>query len=295
MRSILAVLIVAVIQTPLQFDVASIKPNTGGPGPMMIQMPPNGRVSIVNATVRMVLRSAYRLQDYQIIGGPDWLNRDRYDIQATPSADFQPDPLVPCMGADCPLTKTQIMMQQLLVDRLQFKSHRETREFPVYELTVAKSGFKLKEVAAPPPRAPGALPPPPPPPPPPGTGPPTNPAALPTPPPGMMMNFGTGIAASALPFASLASALSQLLGRPVVDKTGITGYYDFKIVFSREGIPNNGPAPPLPGEPAAGLDATDPMPSIFTAIQEQLGLKLDSTKGPVEVLLIDNVNKPTEN
>ena len=86
-----------------------------------------------------------------------------------------------------------------------------------------------------------------------------------------------------------------MLGRPVIDKTGIKGYYNFKMVFSREGIPNNAPPPPPPGGPAAGLDASGPMPSIFTAIQEQLGLKLDSTKGPVEVLLIDSVSKPTEN
>jgi uncharacterized protein (TIGR03435 family) len=262
----------------------------------MIQMPPTGRVNIVNATVRMLLRSAYRLQDYQVIGGPDWLNADRFDIQAAPPADYKPEPSVPCLGVDCPLTAAQIMMQGLLADRFQLKVHRETRELPVYELTIAKNGFKLKGVAPPPPRPPGTPPgPPPPPPPPPGTAPPTNPAALPTPPPGALMNFGTGLSASAVPFAALSSALTQILGRPVIDKTGIKGYYDFKRVFSRDGISNSGPLPPPPGGPAPGLDASDPMPSIFTAVQEQLGLKLDSTKGPVEVLLIDSVRKPMEN
>jgi len=260
MTSTLAVLLGLLIQAP-QFDVASVKPNTGGPGPTMIQLPPTGRATIVNATFRMLLRSSYRLQDYQIIGGPDWLNRDRFDIQAAPAADYQPEPSVPCFGLDCPLTRTQIMMQVLLADRFQFKSHRETRELPVYELTIVKSGFKLKEVAPPPARGPGALPPPPPPPPPPGTAPPTNAADLPTVPPGAMMNFGSGITASAVPFASLVSSLSQLLGGPVIDKTGIKGYYDFKIVFSREGIPSNGPLPPPPGGPSAGLSASDPMPS----------------------------------
>src|SRR5262245_20530219 len=203
MKTILVALMGVFIQAPLQFDVVSIKPNTGGPGPTMIQMPPTGRVTIVNATFRMMLRSAHRLQDYQIVGGPDWLNRDRFDIQAAPAADYQPEPLVPCIGPDCPLSKVQLMMQALLADRFQFKSHRETRELPIYEMTIARSGFKLKEIAAPPARGPGAPPPPPPPPPPPGTPPPTNPAALPTPPPGAMMNFGTGIAASAVPFAAL--------------------------------------------------------------------------------------------
>src|SRR5262245_49789466 len=194
MRTILVAL---VLQALLQFDAASVKPNTGGPGPTMIQMPPNGRVNIVNATARMLLRSAYRLQDYQIIGGPDWLNGDRFDIQASPPADYKPEPPPPCAG-DCPLTPPQIMMQGLLADRFQLKTHRETRELPVYELTIAKNGFKLKEVGAPPPRGPGAPLPPPPPPPPPGTPPPSTPAGLPTPPPGAMMNFGSGLAASAV-------------------------------------------------------------------------------------------------
>jgi bla regulator protein blaR1 len=95
-----------------------------------------------------------------------------------------------------------------------------------------------------------------------------------------MMSFPTGFAASAVPFAALASTLSAILGRPVVDKTGITGYYDFKLAFSREGIPNDAPPPPA-GGPGAALGASDPAPSIFTALQEELGLKLDSTKGQV--------------
>jgi uncharacterized protein (TIGR03435 family) len=296
MKSVLALLLMGiVVQAPLQFEVASIKPNTGGPGPTMVQMPPTGRVNIVNATLRTLLRSAYRLQDYQIIGGPDWMNADRFDVQATPPTDLQPEPFVPCVAADCPLNRTQIMMQGLLADRFLLKTHSETRQLPIYELTIAKNGFKLKEVAAPPPRAPGTPPPPPPPPPPPGTAPPTNPSALPTPPPGLMMNFGVGFAAAAVPFAVLTSTLTQILGRPVIDKTGIKGYYDFKLVFSREGLANNSPAPPPPGGLTAGLDASDPVPSIFTAVQEVLGLRLDSSKGPVEVLLIDSVSKPTEN
>jgi uncharacterized protein (TIGR03435 family) len=295
MKPILALLMGMVFQTQQQFDAASVKPNDGGPGPTIVQMPPTGRLNIVNATFRTLLRSAYRLQDYQIIGGPGWLSGDRFDIQATPPANYQPEPLgLPCIGADCPLTRTQIMMQELLAERFQLRSHRETRELPVYELTIAKNGFKLKEVAAPP-RIPGAPPPPPPPPPPPGTPPPTSPAALPTPPPGAMMNFGIGFAGSAVPFAALTSTLTQILGRPIIDKTGIKGYYDFKLVFSRDGLPNNGPAPPPPGGLAPGFQASDPAPSIFTVIQEELGLKLDSAKGPVEVLVIDSVSKPREN
>jgi uncharacterized protein (TIGR03435 family) len=277
------------------FEVASIKPNTTGQG-TLIETPPTGRVNIISATFRTLLRTAYRVQDYQVIGGPDWLAVDRFDIQARPPADYQPQPFLPCVAVDCPPTPVQIMMQGLLADRFRLKIHRETRELPVYELTIGKNGFKLKEVSAPPAPAPGAAPPRLPPPPPPGTAPPTNAAALPTPPPGVTMGFPFGLAASAVPLATLDSVLAEILRRPVVDKTGIKGYYDFKIVYSRDGIPSNGPAPPPPvADGGPGLNASDPRPSIFTALEEELGLKLESAKGPVEVLVIDSVQKPSEN
>jgi uncharacterized protein (TIGR03435 family) len=297
MKSVLlAVLVGLAAQAPPQFEVASIKPNTDGPGLTMIQLPANGRARAVNVDLRGLVRASFRLQDYQIIGGPDWINKDRFDIQARPAADFPAEPAgLPCVGVDCPMTPVQLMMQALLADRFQLKTHRETRELPLYELTIAKNGFKLKEVAPPPPRAPGDPLPPPPPPPPPGTAPPTTAAALPTPPPGALMNFGVGFAGTAVSFASLAPTLSQILGRPVIDKTGIKGYYDLKLVFSRMGLPNNGGAPTPPPGPAGGFDASDPVPSIFTAIQEAFGLKLDSARGPVSVLVIDSVSKPAEN
>jgi uncharacterized protein (TIGR03435 family) len=275
------------------FEVASVKPNTTGQG-TLIETPPTGRVNIISATLRTLLRTAYRVQDYQIVGGPDWLAVDRFDIQATPPADYQPQPFAPCVTVDCPPTAVQIIMQGLLEDRFRLKTHRETKELPVYELTIGKNGFKLKEVPAPPAPTPGAAPPRLPPPPPPGTAPPSSPAALPTPPPGITMGFGNGFAASAVPLATLCSMLGQILGRPVVDKTGINGYYDFRLVFSREGIPTNGPAPPAAVDGGPGLNASDPRPSIFTALQEELGLKLESSKGPVEVIVIDSVEKPSE-
>jgi uncharacterized protein (TIGR03435 family) len=255
-------------------------------------MPPSGRVNIVNTTLRAVLRLSYRLQDYQIIGGPDWLNSDRFDIQARPSPDYQAES-VSCTRADCPPTRVQIMMQGLLADRFGLKTHRETRELPVYELTPAKSGFKLKEVPAPSPREPNAGPPPLPPPPPPGTAPPTIASAVPTAPPGVSIVFGSGFSASAVQFGALTSMLSGILERPVIDKTGIKGDYNFKLVFTREGLPG-GPAPAAAiGAPT--LIASDPRPTIFTALQEEFGLKLESAKGPVEVLVIDSVQKPSEN
>jgi uncharacterized protein (TIGR03435 family) len=289
-------------QTPAQkpaFEVASIKPNTTGRG-TLIETPPTGRVNITGASFKTLLRIAYRVQDYQIIAGPDWIGVDRFDVQARPSDDYQPQPSVPCFAVDCPPTPVQIMMQGLLEDRFRLTIHRETRELPVYDLTIGKNGFKLKEVSAPPPPpAPGGAPPrlpPPPPPPPPGTPPPAIASALPTPPPGVTMGFPFGFSASGVAFAVLDSMLAEILGRPIIDKTGIKGFYNFKIVYSREGIPGNGPTPPAPvGDGGPGLNASDPRPSIFTALQEELGLKLDSSKGPVEVLVIDSVSKPSEN
>jgi uncharacterized protein (TIGR03435 family) len=305
MKIVSSVLISAFVSTSLshaqapaqkpQFEVASVKPHVQGTGPALggvMEMPPSGRVNIVNATLRQMLLASYRLQDYQIIGGPDWLNSDRFDIQAKPSPDYQPES-VSCIRPDCPPTRVYIMMQELLVDRFQLKTHREMRELPTYELMPVKSGFKLKEVPPSPPREPNADRPTLPPQPPPGTGPPASASAVPTPPPGVSMSFGTGFAASAVQFGTLTSILSGILGRAVIDETGIHGNYNFKLVFSRDGLPG-GPAPrAVIGAPT--LTASDPRPTIFTALQEEFGLKLESSKGPVEVLVIDSVQKPSEN
>jgi uncharacterized protein (TIGR03435 family) len=255
-------------------------------------MPPTGRVNIVGMTFRTLLSISYGVQDYQIIGGPAWLAADRFDVQASPSADYQPQPAAPCLARNCPPTPVQIMMQGLLADRFQLKLHRETRELPAFDLTIAKSGFKLKEALA----GPGAEPPESLPPPPPGTPPPVTAAALPTPPPGIAMGFPFGFAASRVEFRALVRHLEEILARPVIDKTGIKGVYDFKLVFSREGLSNNEPTtPPSTTGGGPGLNASDPRPSIFTALQEELGLRLEASRGPVEVLIIDSVQKPSEN
>jgi uncharacterized protein (TIGR03435 family) len=280
----------------LQFEVASVKANaTGRPG--LIETPPTGRVDIVGTTLKMLMRTAYRVQDYQIIGGPAWLDVDRFDVHANPPPDFQPQPFVPCFAANCSPTQVQIMLQGLLADRFQLRVHRETRELAGYELTIAKGGFKLRQVPVAPAPGPGSPAPRLPPPPPPGTAPPDTAAALPTPPPGVVMGFPFGLAASAVQFGTLPFLLQGILGRPVIDKTGIQGDYDFKIVFSRDGISGNGltQAPPAPTDAVGSLNAADPRPSIFTALQEELGLKLESGRGPVQVLVIDSVQRPSEN
>jgi len=235
------------------------------------------------------------------------MDSERYDIQAK---------------ADCSLGKlsreqTQLMMQSLLEERFQLKAHKETRELPIYNLVVAKDGPKLKAsadqtpsplVASGPPqpcdpesanRIPPALPPPPPP----GGGRGGFPDISSLPRGAMMMMMsptGMTMAANGAAIGNLVNFLSQQVGRPIVDKTDLKALFDFKLTFSPEGIQTPfGGLPPPGGGPAPGglnttANATDPNPSLFTAIQE-LGLRLESTKGPVEVLVVDSVQKPTEN
>ena len=116
MNSLLLLLIGMILQTP-QFEVASVKPVAFGPP--RIEMPPTGRVNFTSASLKTLVRTAYRLENYQIIGGPDWLDVDRFDVQARPPENYQPPKSTPCIGADCPLTPVQLMMKGLLADRFQ--------------------------------------------------------------------------------------------------------------------------------------------------------------------------------
>ena len=155
-----------------------------------------------------------------------------------------------------------LMVRRLLEDRFQLKVHRETKELPVYALVVGKSGPKIQAVK-------DSL---------------------------VQGGIGVGrgsIAARSATIANVAIALSRLLGRPVVDETQLSGNFDFKLHFDQSsvGLPFSGPR--QESDASAQSDATEP--SIFTAVQEQLGLKLESTKGPVEVLVIDHVEKPSKN
>jgi uncharacterized protein (TIGR03435 family) len=316
-------------QTPAarkpSFEVISVK--QGAPGSGFRGGGPRGNSLILtNAPARMLLQLAYQRTagaapgiQLQVVGAPSWMDSEFYDIQA--KAD--------CSGGPIPREQMQLMIQSLLEDRFQLKAHHETRELPIYNLVVVKEG-KLKAsddqtapvgpvpggatLCGPVPEFPGT-------PFGPRGGPgarggpfdPSNPPPLPPLPRGamrMMMNPTTGMTmeATSAPIANIVNLLQGSAGRPIIDKTGLKGLFDFKLNFSAEGLPGIGtpfgPAPPPPPAPAApgggGLNPTtnnaaDPIPSLFTAIQEQLGLKLESTKGPVEVLVIDSAQKPTEN
>jgi bla regulator protein blaR1 len=301
---ILRMALIGAVAIPLQsqapskpsFEVASVKPSAGAGNFMGIGRAPGGRFTANNVPLRFLIQNAYRVRDFQVIGGPSWMASERWDVEAKaeegsiPAPSGPPDPNV----AD-PMS---IRLQSLLEERFQLKLHRETRELPIYTLTIVKDGLKMKSVEAPPRLVPGQAPPgPSPPPPPPGGGLPANF----TPAPGSVMMSPGRLLGSAMTMTQLVNSISGLLGRSIVDKTELKGYFDVRLQFAPESAPgSSGPVGPAPGggPPIAGppAGASDPAgPSIFTAVQEQLGLRLESTRGPVEVLVIDSVQKPTEN
>ncbi len=303
-------------QTKPSFEVVSIKPSPPNLG-IRGGGPRGDRFNVTGASLRMLLQMAHQKAgntpmagQLQIVGGPNWIDSDRYDVQA--KAD--------CSGGTISREQMQLMLQSMLEDRFQLKAHMETRELPIYNLVVDKSGLKIKASAdqTPPPFAAGGPPLPcapasgnaggPPLPPPPPRGGRGGPPDLNNLPRGAMVMMGSPqgltLAASGLPITALVGLLQQQVGRAIIDKTDLQGLFDFKLQFSPEGLaspfgqigsppPPPGAVPAVPGG-APPANAADPVPSLFTAVQE-LGLRLESAKGPVEVLVIDSVQKPTEN
>ena len=268
----------------LTFEVASVKANKSGDNRTMIGGQPGGRFNVTNAALRQIIQIAYQIQPFQLIGAPNWINDERFDIVAKAPAGT---PMVGPAGGTSP-GPMQFMLRNLLTDRFKLKTHTETREMPMYALVVARSdgklGPKMKKAdvdcAALRGRGPG--------------GPPAPPAPGERPQCGMMMGIGS-VAAGGVSMTQLSQLLSQRVGRTVVDKTGLSGFYEFNLDFTPDQIPGaGGPGPVLPpGAPA--LPPVDPNgPSIYTALQEQLGLKLDAQRGQVEVTVVDSVDHPTE-
>jgi uncharacterized protein (TIGR03435 family) len=305
--------ITATAQAPApSFDVTSVKRNTSGGGGMQMRNMP-GNVSAFNVPVRQLIRMAYQVQDFQIVGAPAWETTDRFDVEG------RFDPAAPLVGFDTQPQRMFAMMKTLLRDRFGMVAHTETREMPILALTVARSdgrlGPQLKPAAVdcaaigrgrgpidgrggPPPDGRFGGPPPDgrsggPPPDGRGAPPPGAPFSLGDRPAcGDRMGFGQ-LLAGGIPMARLATqVLSQLTGRIVIDRTGLTGIYDVDLKWSPtpDQLP---PGPPPPGFVPPPIDPNGP--SLFAALQEQLGLKLEAERGPVQVLVIDRLQPPTEN
>lgn len=260
-----------------QFEVASVKPAAPDQRGMFIRNGANGGININNMPLREMIVLAWRIQAYQITGGPSWIESARYDINATGNHKPKQDEI-------------PLMIQALLADRFQLKVHHETKELPIYALVLAnkdgKLGSQLKESKE---GSCTAFDPTKPPPPPDPKKPPAMGCG------GMFMGIDR-IGATAVEIDQLTRALSRTLGRTVNDKTGLTGKFDIQLQWTPDQSQLQAMAPPgglPPNMPAPQFDPNGP--SLFTALQEQLGLKLESQKGPVDILVIDHVEKPSEN
>jgi uncharacterized protein (TIGR03435 family) len=263
---ILAVLAAASVASAqsFSFEAASVKPaRPDNPqGFQGVSRPPGGRFTAVNAPLRFLILYAYQLQGYQLIGAPEWIADQRYDIVARMDGD---PPSIVTSGVD----PIRLAARALLADRFGLVVHRETRELDVYALTMARPGgppgrglkASPEDCAVMAARA--------------KAGPPA-PDADGFPPFICGQWLGRGrIQFAGYPLSVFANGLSQNVGRAVVDRTGLTGNWTFELTYA--------------AEPGPDSDA----PSLFTALQEELGLTLESTKGPVEVLVIDSVRRPT--
>jgi uncharacterized protein (TIGR03435 family) len=267
----------AAVPTTASFEVASIKPNHSGDRRFFVSWQP-GRFNATGMTLKFLITMAYDVKDFQVSGGPGWVNAERYDIDAK-----EPDSIaqeLEKLPREQRSTLADSMLQSLLADRFQLKVTRGTKELPAYALVVAKNGPKLQE--AKPVVAPAEAP--------------SGPGGHPH---GPMMRMGRGeLNGQGVGLGFLASVLSQQLGRQVLDQTGLKGNYDLALKWTPEqgeGMMMGGP-PPGGGPPPDGAPPPDASgPSIFTALQEQIGLRLEATKAPAEVLTIDHVEKPSEN
>ena len=251
------------------FDVASVKENTSGSGAGGFAPPTPGRMRITNTPLRFILEYAFQLRRHQLIGLPEWAESVAFDMTAT----FPIDP---------PRTEDdrRAMLRGLLVDRFGLKTHRERREIPIYVLVVARKDGALgpqlvrstidceqwiAENRA-------------------RTG-----AGSPSPVPGskrptcQMVARRYSITAGTQTIQQLTNALQALTGRPVADRTGLTGTFDFDLQWT------SGPVAPAPG----ASPPPDDGPSIFAALQEQLGLRLESGRDTFDVVVVDAVQRPT--
>lgn len=238
------------------FDVISIKRNPGPGSNYPLSPPVGGRLALRNQSVRGLISSSYGVQDYQIIGGPGWLRSDGFDIDARTEVTPLPPP-----------PQFLLMIRTLLADRFKLVMHSEQREFPIYRLVMARADRQLgpnihPAQCVPPPRGGG-------------------------PPPADQQAFcGTNVGPGRMfvrggTMRTLAQQVGRYTGtgRPVFDATSLTGQFEWELQWTPDSLDGN-----------ASADAV----SIFTALQEQLGVKLEPARGPIDVLVIDGVAPPSE-
>jgi uncharacterized protein (TIGR03435 family) len=266
------------------FEVASIKRGASGvgpmDGPMGVSYKRGGRMIAMNAPLRLLIQFAYAvhgsphsqpLRASQVVRGPAWIDSEGYDIEAKPEANTDQQ-------------HAWLMMQSLLADRFRLTLHRETRELPVYDLTARSSGIKLpaaKEancVSFQPGMTPRSIP---------GS---VDCGYAPL----MVSPTGLRMGGRKLHMADLVRELAMTVGRPVMDKTGFTGEFDLNLNYTDDALTKS-PFSAAPDDPIGNRLPAEPNLSIVFSAMQQLGLKLEPAKGPVEVLVVDHAERPTAN
>jgi uncharacterized protein (TIGR03435 family) len=255
------------------YEVSSIKLYKSASGDVGFAFTPDG-ITATNVGLPLLLQLAYGVRSDQILGSPSWIASENYDIQA--KVDDSVIEELKKLNPEQLRSARQQMLQSLLAVRFKLKVHRETKKLPVYSLVIAKNGFKLRESKPDETDANGRT--------------------------GMYISGSSGaVRGQLVSMPTLAQFLYRQLNRMVVDKTGLTGKYDFTLKWTpdqNQVQSQLGPQETFGGAPngQAGIPASDPSgPDLFTAIQQQLGLKLESGKGPVEVIVIDHVERPSGN
>ncbi len=239
------------------FEVATVKPTPPDwSSGRYFRMETTHQFVAKNYALRLLIGLAYNLTPRAISGGPEWLDSDHYDVLAATPGEVQPT-----------VDEQMKMLQQLLAERFKLAFHREKKEFSIYTITISKNGPKLKESA--------------------------NPNELPYLTSTVFPASSGGIDHLQMParnatMEQFASVLQRaILDRPVVDRTGLSGKYDFTLEWTPDETQFGGNLPP--GAPDSGR------PGIYEAMQQQLGLKLEPTRGPIEAMVIDRVERPSAN
>lgn len=246
------------------FDVASIKLDRDTPATgihIHISFDQDS-FTASGVTVKDLIQLAYHISDFQLSGGPSWAESEKYVVQA--KMDEATVEALKKLPREQRNEQQRLMVQSLLAERFKLKLSHSSKELPVYALVLTTKGPKFSQSSGSASSNRG-------------------------------MNSRSGeLTAGATSMSGFAEWLSSVVSRKVVDKTGLEGNYDFTLHWTRQSLVATSGAATDGGKGAAAIDDSSG-PSIFTALQEQLGLKLESQKGPVEILIIDSAEKPSEN
>jgi uncharacterized protein (TIGR03435 family) len=267
-----AMIVTAAFVRAQSFEVASVRLNKSGDQRMFgMQYLPGGRLSATNIPLYVIIANAYGVsfQSVRLSGGPDWIRSERYDIEATAEQGAIPSGASPQLLNE----KMRLMLQKLLADRFKLTIRRDVKEIPVYALGVSKTGPKLKKSGMTEKDCP------------------ENPAPRDVSCHSPSGGQGRGVHGKALSMSDLAGFVENWTDRPMVDRTGIQGLFDIDTDGWTPLLPRQGPA----AETDEAKALSDPSRPTLFDVFEQLGLKLERDKAPIETFVIEHVERPSEN